>query len=83
MCDEAFDDCLAALKLIPDWFVTNKMLETLHAALPTNDDILFFNEDFNRATFTFKIGVKIVIMYQNWVKKLKIFKYTKFSNWSI
>ena len=65
MCDEAFDDCLAALKLIPDWFVTNKMPETLYAALPTNDDILFFNEDFNRATFTFKIGVKIVIMYQN------------------
>ena len=65
MCDEAFDDCLAALKLIPDWFVTNKMLETLYAALPTNDDILFFNEDFNRVTVTFEIGVKIVIMYQN------------------
>ena len=24
MCDEAVDDCLAALKFIPDWFVTSK-----------------------------------------------------------
>ena len=65
MCDEAFDDCLASLKRIPDWFVTNKVLEKLYAALPTNDDILFFNQDFNRITFYFEIGVKIVIMYQN------------------
>ena len=27
MCDEDFDDCLAALKFISDWFVTIKMLE--------------------------------------------------------
>ena len=27
MCDEAVNDCLAALKFIPDWFVTSKMLE--------------------------------------------------------
>ena len=26
MCDEAVDDSLATLKLIPDWFVTNKMI---------------------------------------------------------
>ena len=25
--DEAVDDCLSALKFVPDWFVTNKMLE--------------------------------------------------------
>ena len=29
MCDKAADDSLAALKFIPDWFVTNKMLEKL------------------------------------------------------
>ena len=26
MCDEAIDDSLAALKLIPDWFVTSKII---------------------------------------------------------
>ena len=28
MYDEAVDDCLAALKFIPDWFVTSKMIKT-------------------------------------------------------
>ena len=27
MCFEAVDDCLAALKFIPDWFVTSKMIK--------------------------------------------------------
>ena len=26
MCDKSVDDSLAALKLIPDWFVTSKMI---------------------------------------------------------
>ena len=25
MCDKANDDCLAALKSLPDWLVTSKM----------------------------------------------------------
>ena len=29
MCDEAVDDSLAALKLVPDWFVTSKMIKKL------------------------------------------------------
>ena len=29
MCDELVDECLAALKFIPDWFVTSKVLENL------------------------------------------------------
>ena len=33
MCDEAVDNCLAALKFIPDWFFTSKMLEKFHDAL--------------------------------------------------
>ena len=36
MCEKVVDDCVAALKLIPDWFITIKMLEnfynTLHAS---------------------------------------------------
>ena len=52
MYDEAVDDCLAALKFIPDWFVTSKMLENLDNALHANDDdILFYNEDFDEVTF--------------------------------
>ena len=29
MCDKAVDDCLAALKFVPDWFVTSKMVKIL------------------------------------------------------
>ena len=51
VCDEAVDDCLAALTFSPDWFVTRKMLEKHDHALHANDDILFYNEDFNKVTF--------------------------------
>ena len=51
MSDEVVDDCLVALKFICDWFVTSEMLEKFHDALFANDDILFFNEDFNKVTF--------------------------------
>ena len=27
MCDEAAADCLAALKLVPDWFATSEMIK--------------------------------------------------------
>ena len=33
MCDEAVDDSLAALKLVPNCFVTSKMIEKLYTAL--------------------------------------------------
>ena len=29
MCDETVDDCLTALKFIPDWFGTSKMIKNL------------------------------------------------------
>ena len=44
MCDEAVDDCLAVLKLIPNWFVTSKMIKKLFTALHVNENILHFNE---------------------------------------
>ena len=47
MCDEPVDDCLAALKFIPDWFVRSKMLEKFHDAFNANDNILLFDEDFS------------------------------------
>ena len=50
-CDEAADDCLAALKLLPEWFATSKMVEKFDNSSRANDDILFYNEDFDRVTF--------------------------------
>ena len=32
MCDEAADDSLAALKPIPDWFVSSEMIKRLFTA---------------------------------------------------
>ena len=46
ICNKAVDDCLAALKFILDWFVTNKMLEKLDNPLHPHD-ILFHNEYFD------------------------------------
>ena len=51
MCGEAVDDYLAALKPIPDWFATSKILEKSDNALHANDDIFFYNEDFDKVTF--------------------------------
>ena len=46
MRDEAADHSLAALKLIPDWFLTSKMIQKLFTALHADDNILYFNEYF-------------------------------------
>ena len=43
--------CLAALKLIPEWFVTYKMVQKFHDALLANDDIFFFDKNFSKVTF--------------------------------
>ena len=45
MRDEAVDDLLAALKLILDWFVTNKMIKKFYTDLYADDDLLFFDND--------------------------------------
>ena len=46
MCHEVADDSLEALKLIPDWFVTNKMIKK------------FFNKDSGDAVFNYnEIGI--------------------------
>ena len=51
MCDKAVDEFLPALKFVPDWFITNKMLEKLIDALFVNDDVIFINEDCDSVTF--------------------------------
>ena len=37
MYDEVVDDSLAAWKLVPDWFVTSKMITIFDTALCTDD----------------------------------------------
>ena len=51
MCDKAVDDCLSALKLIPDWLLTSKMIKKLLTALYADDDTLYFNEDSGEVIF--------------------------------
>ena len=46
-----FDDSLGAIKLIPDWFVTNKMIKKLYTSLYADGNILYFNEDSSTVTF--------------------------------
>ena len=43
---------LATLKFISYWFVASKMLEKFYDSLFNNDDILFFEEDFSKVTFS-------------------------------
>ena len=52
MCDEAVDDSLAKLKLIPDWFVTSKMIKKRFAALYADENILYFNKDSGNVAFS-------------------------------
>ena len=47
MCDKTVDYCLAALKFVPDWFVTSKMIKRLFTALYAHENTLFFNEYFD------------------------------------
>ena len=51
MCDEAVDDSLATLKLIPDWFVTSTMIKKLFTAPYPDENIVYFNEDSNNVVF--------------------------------
>ena len=45
MCEKAVDVCLPALTFVPDWFITNKMLEKRDDIVFSNNDIVFVNED--------------------------------------
>ena len=51
MRDKAFDDFLPALKFVPDWFATSKMIKKLHNDLFEEGDIIFFDEDSSNVTF--------------------------------
>ena len=51
MCNEAVDDCLSALKLVPDWFVTSEMIKILFIAFYADKNILCFTEDSGNVVF--------------------------------
>ena len=58
MCDKAVDESLTTLKLIPDWFVTSKMIKELFTVLRVDENILYFNEDSGNIVFSCnKMGV--------------------------
>ena len=52
MCHKAVDDFLPALKFVPDWFFTSKMIKKFHNVLFTDDDILLFYEDSDIVSFS-------------------------------
>ena len=51
MCDKAVDFYLITLKLVPNWFVTNKMLKKLGNYIFSNSNIIFHALDSNFITF--------------------------------
>ena len=52
MYDEAVDDCLEALELIPDWFVTSNGIKKRFISLYSDDNILYFNKGSDNAVFS-------------------------------
>ena len=51
MCYEAVDNSLATWKLIPNWFVTSRMIKNLSTALYADENTLYFNEDSGNVVF--------------------------------
>ena len=49
--DKAVDDLLVALKFVPDWFVTSKMIKKLFTDLCADENILYFNENSSNVIF--------------------------------
>ena len=52
MCDEAVANSLAALKLIPNWFVTSKMIKKLYTA-----DVLFCCDEIGALSINLNINL--------------------------
>ena len=45
MCDEAVEDSLTALKIIPNWFVTTEKIKKPFIALYVDENMFHFNRD--------------------------------------
>ena len=46
------NECLAALKFIPDWFVTSKIIKNLYTDLYADENTICFLEDSGDAVFS-------------------------------
>ena len=58
MYDEAVNESLATLKLIPDWFVTSKMIKKLFIALYADENMFYFDEDSGNIVFNcYRMGI--------------------------
>ena len=51
MCGNVVDNSIAVLKLIPDWFLTSKMIKKLFTTLYGDKHILSFNEGSSNVLF--------------------------------
>ena len=61
MCDKTVDAFMSALKFVPDWFVTNKVIEKLDNAVFSNDDIVSGELDSEIVTFfSNNVGLNII-----------------------
>ena len=40
------------MKLIPDWFVTSKMIKKLYTTLYADENVFYFNEDSDNIVFS-------------------------------
>ena len=66
MCDNAFSSWLLILKFIPDWFVTNMILETLDNSIFFNGGIFSHDIDSNIITFLSNdIGFHAIVYLNN------------------
>ena len=61
ICDKAINAFLLALKFVPDWFLTSKMIKRLNDALFANDDIIFINKDSNNITFSLSFTLTLSV----------------------
>ena len=58
MCDNTADDFLLALKLVPDWFVTSKMIKKPYNTFFADGYLSFFDEGFGNVTiFVREVGL--------------------------
>ena len=60
MCDKAVDDGLAALKFVPDWFDSSKLIKKLCTALYSDKNILYFHEDSSNVIFCLMESVFLI-----------------------
>ena len=61
MCDKAVGTSPPALKVVPDWFVTNRMVEIPDNVVISENSVVFVNEDSHNVTrFSDNVGLNTI-----------------------